>query len=206
EKLLTDDHKTLHELDLTHGSLIYLGPMKQQISYKKIRADRQKNLERIFSLDNNCKPFAQMSRSLSLPHGPLSDLLKIHSSKQHEQQFLSPFLTKNVVDASPSNDTNTISLHKMRGISKSETSLDISKRQRQKDKQKQKSKDKDKDKDKDKEKKERKKEKEREKEKEKEKEREREKEEKEKENKIKMRKKKNKKLKIKIFTIKIKIK
>jgi len=43
EKLLTDANKSLHELDLVHGSLIYLSNLKQHISYKKIRVDRQKN-------------------------------------------------------------------------------------------------------------------------------------------------------------------
>ncbi|ETO05991.1 protein kinase, TKL group, partial [Reticulomyxa filosa] len=68
EKLLTQENKTLHELDLIHGSLIYLSHLKQHISHKKIRVDRQKNLERIFSfsLDSSIKP-SDMSRSFSTP-------------------------------------------------------------------------------------------------------------------------------------------
>ncbi|ETO17980.1 LIM-type zinc finger-containing protein, partial [Reticulomyxa filosa] len=51
EKLLTEVNKTLHDLDLVHGSLIYLSHLKQYISFKNILVDRQKNLERIFSLE-----------------------------------------------------------------------------------------------------------------------------------------------------------
>ncbi|ETO21385.1 hypothetical protein RFI_15819, partial [Reticulomyxa filosa] len=65
ERLLSEAHKTLHELDLVHGSLIYLSHQKQNISNKNIRVDRQKNLERIFCLDNNSLSSLNATRSLS---------------------------------------------------------------------------------------------------------------------------------------------